>query len=86
MTPAVSRSQLEEVVARLVAGAGTADVKAVSCETGIEGTLGAVTQCDVDAAGVRSRRTVEVSGVSGLTMKLQVVPLPRRVRPIRPSN
>ena len=86
MTPAVSRSQLEEVVARLVTDAGTVDVKAVSCETGIEGTVGAVAHCDVDAGSVRSRRTVEVSGVNGLMMKLQVVPLPRQLRPVRPSN
>lgn len=86
MTPAVSRSQLEEVVLRLVADAETVDVKAVSCETGIEGTVGAATHCDVDAGSVRARRTVEVSGVNGLMMKLEVVPLPRRMRPARPSN
>jgi hypothetical protein len=86
MTPAVSRSQLESVVLRLVADAGTVDVKAVSCDTGIEGTVGAVAHCDVDAGNLRSRRTVEVSGVNGLMMKLEVVPLPRRMRPARPSN
>ncbi len=40
MTPAVSRQQLEDVVWRLVADAGTVDVTSVSCETGIEGTVG----------------------------------------------
>ena len=86
MTPAVSRPQIEEVVLRLVADAGTVDVKSVSCETGIEGKVGAVAHCDVDAGSARSRRTVEVSGVNGLMMNLQLVPLPRWVRPVRPSN
>jgi hypothetical protein len=86
MTPAVSREQLEEVVLRLVADAGTVDVTSVSCEAGIEGKVGAVVDCDVDAGSARSRRTVEVSGVNGLMMNLQVVPLPRRIKPVRPSN
>ena len=81
MTPAVSRPQLEEVVLRLVADAGTVDVTSVSCETGIEGKVGAVAHCDVDAGSARSRRTVEVSGVNGLMMHLDVVPLPRRTIP-----
>jgi hypothetical protein len=41
MTPAVSKSQLEAVVSRLVGGSGEFSVRAVSCESGIEGTLGA---------------------------------------------
>ena len=86
MKPAVSRPQLEEVVLRLVADAGTVDVTSVSCETGIEGKVGAVAHCDVDAGSARSRRTVEVSGVNGLMMNLQVVPPPKRIRPVRPSN
>lgn len=86
MTPAVSRQQLEEVVARLAADAGAVKVKAVSCDTGIAGTVGAVAHCDVDADGLRSRRTVEVSGVTGLMMNLQLVPGPRRIRPVRPSS
>lgn len=75
MTPAVSRRQLEEVVSRLIAEPGMLDVTAVSCESGIEGRVGAVAQCDVNAGGVLSRRTVVVSGVKGLKMELDVVPL-----------
>lgn len=86
MTPAVSRHQLEEVVARLVADAGAVKVDAVSCEAGIEGTVGAVAHCDVDSDGMRSRRTVEVSGVTSLMMNLQLVSGPRPVKPVRPSS
>lgn len=75
MRPALSRRQLEEVVSRLVADAGALDVKAVLCDSGMEGTVGAVSHCDVDAGGVRLRRTVEVSDVSGLMMSVELVPL-----------
>ncbi len=86
MMPAVSRQQLEQVVSKLVADAGTFDVKAVSCESGIEGRVGAVVHCDVDAGGLRAHRTVQVSGVSGLMMNLEVVPPRTRLRPVRPSS
>jgi hypothetical protein len=75
MTPAVSPRQLEEVVSRLMAEPGMSDVTVVSCESGIEGRVGAVAQCDVNAGGVLSRRTVVVSAVKGLKMELDVVPL-----------
>ena len=86
MTPAVSRQQLEQVVSKLIADAGTRDVKAVSCESGIEGRVGAVVRCDVDGGGLRARRTVQVSGVNGLMMDLEVVPPRSRLRPVRPSS
>lgn len=41
MTPALSREQLEEVVFRLVVDSGLLDVKAVTCESGMEGIVGA---------------------------------------------
>lgn len=75
MTPALSREQLEAAVSRLVSGSGAVHVTAASCESGIEGKVGAGTQCDVDAGGVRLRRTIEVSGVNGLMMNIDVLPL-----------
>jgi Domain of unknown function (DUF4333) len=75
MTPAVSRQQLEQVVSRLLADSGVLDVKAVLCESGMEGKVGAIGHCDVDASGARLRRTIEVSGVSGLMMSFELVPL-----------
>lgn len=64
------------MVSRLVADSGAIDVTAVLCESGVQGTVGAVGHCDVDAGGARLRRTVEVSGVSGLMMSFGLVPLP----------
>ena len=51
MTPAVSRDQLEQVVSRSVAEAGGFEVKSVACESGLEGKVGTVAHCDVDAGG-----------------------------------
>lgn len=68
MTPALSQAQLERAVARLVAQNGGAPVDSVACEAGLQGTVDAIAYCDVDAGGVRVRRAVEVTEVSGLTM------------------
>jgi hypothetical protein len=86
MMPAVSRQQLEVVVRRLVADSGVPDVKAVHCETGMEGTVGAVGHCDVDVGGARLRRTVEVSAVSGLMMSFELMPQLARVRTPRRAS
>jgi hypothetical protein len=72
LTPAVSRQQLQEVVSRLVVASGGVDVGAVSCASGVEGRVGAVVQCDVDANGVRSRRVVRVTDVHGLMMDFEM--------------
>src|SRR4029077_17687906 len=61
MSPAVSKEQLEQAVSRLVAEAARAPVASVSCESGLEGKVGKVAYCDVDAGGVKLRRTVEVN-------------------------
>ena len=75
MSPAVSKEQLEKAVSRLVADAARAQVASVSCESGLEGEVGATAHCDVDAGGVKLRRTVEVNTVEGLMMNFDVVPV-----------
>jgi Domain of unknown function (DUF4333) len=75
MRPAVSKEQLEKAVSRLVAGAARQQVTSVSCQSGLEGKVGATAQCDVDAGGAKLRRTVEVSSVEGLMMNFDVVPV-----------
>jgi hypothetical protein len=74
MAPAVSRRQLEDVVARLVADSGGPRADAVSCESGMPGTVGAVARCELRAEGVRSQYTVTVSGVRGLMMTFELLP------------
>ncbi|HEX9497170.1 MAG TPA: DUF4333 domain-containing protein [Mycobacterium sp.] len=75
MTPAVSKEQLEKAVSRLVADAARVQVAWVSCESGLEGKVGATAHCDVDAGGVKLRRTVEVNTVEGLMMNFDVAPV-----------
>jgi hypothetical protein len=75
MSPALSKGQLERAVSRLVADAARVQVASVSCESGLAGTVGATAHCDVDAGGVKLRRTVEVNSVEGLLMNFDVVPL-----------
>lgn len=75
MAPALSKEQLEKSVARLVNDGSGVQVDSVSCETGLEGKVGAIAHCDVAAGGVELRRTVEVTDVDGLTMDFGVVPI-----------
>ena len=75
MTPALSKEQLEKAVSRLVTRASGVPVDSVACETGLEGNVGAAAHCDVDAGGVKLRRTVEVGSVEGLMMNFDVVPV-----------
>jgi hypothetical protein len=68
LTPALSQPQLEQAVTRLVLETSPGPVDSVACESGLTGTVGAVVYCDVNAAGVRARRAVKVTEVSGLTL------------------
>ncbi len=75
MTPALSKDQLENAVSRLVADAEGAQVDSASCESGLEGEVGVVASCDVDAGGVQLRRMVEVTSVEGLMLNFDVLPV-----------
>ena len=50
-------------------------VDSVSCESGLEGKVGAVAYCDLDAGGVQLRRMVEVTNVEELMMNFDVLPV-----------
>ncbi|TRW79009.1 DUF4333 domain-containing protein [Mycolicibacterium sp. 018/SC-01/001] len=71
MIPALSRAQLEHGVARLI----SSSPDAVRCLSGLPGRPGAVAMCDVAADGATVRRTATVTGVKGLTMTFDVLPL-----------
>lgn len=74
VTPAVSKEQLENAVARLVSATGVL-VDSVSCDSGLDGKVGAIAGCDVEVAGVTVRRTVEVYKVDGLLMNFDLRPI-----------
>jgi len=75
MTPALSKGQLQEAVAPLVSDAEGVQVGPVSCESGLEGKVGAVAYCDVNAGEVQLRRMVEVTKVEELMMNYDVLPV-----------
>jgi hypothetical protein len=75
MSPALSKEQLEKAVSRMVADAAHTQVASVSCESGLEGKVGATAHCEVDSGGIKLRRTVEVNSVEGLMMNFDVVPV-----------
>jgi Domain of unknown function (DUF4333) len=75
MSPALSKEQLEKAVSRMVANATHTPVASVSCESGLEGKVGATAHCEVDSDGVKLRRTVEVASIEGLMMDFDVVPV-----------
>jgi hypothetical protein len=80
VSPSVSTSQLEASVAQLVGKATKTPPDSVSCQSGLEGKVGAVAYCDVTARGTKTRRAVEVTAVSGLQMTYSLVPvLPKAV-------
>jgi hypothetical protein len=80
VSPSVSTSQLEASVSQLVAKARKAPPDSVSCQSGLEGKVGAVAYCDLTARGTKTRRSVEVSAVSGLQMTYGLIPvLPKAV-------
>jgi len=68
LTPALSQEQLERAVARLVAEKSSERIDSVACEGGLTGEVGASAGCDVVAGKTQTRRVVEVTEVSGLTM------------------
>ncbi|MDT7765423.1 MAG: hypothetical protein QOC63_4843 [Mycobacterium sp.] len=75
ITPSVSKSQVEASVAQLVTNITKTTPDSVSCQSGVDGKVGAVAYCDVVTKGTTTRRTVEVSEVSGLSMKYGLIPL-----------
>jgi hypothetical protein len=75
MAPAVSKEQLEKVVARLLSESSGAPVDSVTCESGLEGKKGAQAQCDVTAEGVTLKRPVDVTKVDGLLMNFTLIPV-----------
>ncbi|MCV7059842.1 DUF4333 domain-containing protein [Mycolicibacterium vaccae] len=79
LVPALSTEQLERAVARLSGENGGPPVDGVDCETGLLGHLGEVTRCAVTTGGTTLRRTAEVTGVDGLTMNFDLVPMLTKV-------
>lgn len=66
VAPALTAEQLQKAVS------GLASTPTVSCDSALEGTVGATATCEVTTNGVASKRLVTVSGVNSLSMDLDV--------------
>ena len=75
VTPSVAKTQLEAAVSQMVANSAKKQPDSVSCQSGLDGKVGAVAYCNVVTAGVASRRTAVVSEVTGLSMKYGLIPV-----------
>lgn len=72
-TPSVTQQQLEASVSALLSQ--SAPVDAVSCDAGLEPTVGTGTFCTVTAEDIPVQREVTVNRVQGLLMDYSVLPV-----------
>lgn len=76
MTPSVSKSQLEISVLDMVKRSSGSAPDSVTCESDLDGTVGATAACDVTVAGATTRQSVVVKQVQGLAMDYGLVSAP----------
>lgn len=68
MVPSVNKTQLEAAVTDMITRSTHTAPDSVSCESGLDGKVGAVAYCNVTTAGATARQAVAVSQVQGLSM------------------
>lgn len=68
MVPSVNKAQLEASVADMILRSTKTAADSVSCESGLEGKVGAIAFCNVTTAGATNRQAVAVTAVVGLSM------------------
>ena len=73
MTPALTREQLQQQVALQLAQ-NDLPADSVSCDTGLDGTIGDQARCTVRGGGQTTQTVVTVTGVDGLLMNFRVSP------------
>ena len=69
VTPAVNPEQLARALGSLLSS------RAVRCESGLDGKVGAQSHCEVTKDGTTMTRTVDVTNVEGLLMSYVVLPV-----------
>ncbi|GAC1401461.1 MAG: hypothetical protein NVS4B6_25440 [Mycobacterium sp.] len=75
VTLSVAKTQLEAAVTQMVTNTAKKQPDSVSCQSGLDGKVGAVAYCNVATNDTASRRTVVVSEVTGLSMKYGLIPV-----------
>ncbi len=73
-TPSISQQQLEKSVTATLTQSGAAKVDSVSCESGLDGRVGASAYCTVSSDGTTARRLATVDKVDGLSMNYTIAP------------
>lgn len=66
IAPAMTKEQLQKAVSQLSA------TPTVTCDSGVEGKVGASANCEVTADGITTRRVAEVTGVDPAVLGLEL--------------
>ncbi len=69
VSPSVTKEQLEKGVS------GNDDAQAVTCDSGLEGAVGASANCEVTVDGVTAKQVIVVENVNGLEMDVATFPV-----------
>ena len=66
ISPAMTKDQLQRAVAQI------SSTPTVTCDSGVDGTVGAMANCEVTADGVTTKRIAEVTGVDPAVLGLEL--------------
>ncbi|MCH9720872.1 MAG: DUF4333 domain-containing protein [Actinomycetia bacterium] len=69
VSPSVTKEQLETGVS------GNDDAQAVTCDSGLEGTVGSSANCEVTVGGVTAKQVIVVENVNGLEIDVEMFPV-----------
>jgi hypothetical protein len=69
LSPSLTKEQLEKAVSALDG------VQVATCDSGLDGAVGASAKCEVTSDGVTGKTVAEVDGIDGLQINLDIVPV-----------
>ncbi len=69
VSPSVTKEQLEKGIT------GNDDAQAVTCDSGLDGAVGASANCEVTVNGMTGKQVAVVEGVEGLQVDLEMFPV-----------
>lgn len=69
LSPSLTKEQLEKAISAM------GDTQSATCDSGLDGAVGATANCEITVNGVVSKNVAEVDGVDGLQLDLGVIPV-----------
>lgn len=69
LSPSLTKEQLEKAISAM------GDTQSATCDSGLDGAVGATANCEVTVNGMTGKRVAEVEGVDGLQLDLGVIPV-----------